>query len=854
MSYNGPVRSKGFPLNVIPISCLKKTIIACVCVVVASLSFVLALPSTAYALEEGPLSGDSSAPVLEGNTDASVSIGASHPVNGWEYDVVSDQWSYYQNSTLVKGWLYVGGFWYWFDDEGIMAVGLTECGTQTYYLNMGNDASTPYGAMKTGWAVCDDGWRFFSVSGAMERCWLFDGSNWYWLDSETGVMATGVTQCGSRRYCFNASGSMVVGWACDGGVWYYAAPSGELRSGWQYIWGAWYWLDPSTKAMATGLVNDGSNLYAMGASGAMQTGWTLVDSAWYHAGPSGVLDAGWYWDGSSWYWLDPGTRVMATGWLSINGSNYYLDGSRGGRMATGWVLDGDLWYWLFSSGAQMRGGWLHSGGAWYWIDSATGAMATGLVDDGSNFYVMGASGAMQTGWAQSDGVWYHAAGSGVLDTGWYWDGAHWYWLDLETRAMATGEFEAYGDHYYSLADGAIQMSGWAPYGDGLALLKSNGAVIFVAGKNASGAPVVQSGAQSTVRGDSWEQALPGFFSVDGKTFYANADGELQSGWVCLGDSHYFFDSDYVMQTGWCWDGSSWYWLDSDGSMTTGWRSISGSWYFFDDSGIMATGWKQCGEAWYFFNDSGSMRTGWLSWGGAWYYLDSSGAMRTGWLHDGSAWYWLDEATGRMASSGWYDCDGARSWFNASGVWIDASGSVLGVSRQRLLEQLISHENDSYYLGTRYDTSLSPVSCIYPNGEPRSDGFTGMNCGGFVSHVYAKAGGDLSKIANSQSNSPWPGGPGRGSFCNAYRWYGYAIDSGATVLQFNSVSELLASGQARKGDLVFFYPFNPYSTDCHIGFFWGDTPYENRFWHSFGGMGNSISEFVSDGPSWVILMR
>ena len=594
-------------MNVIPISCLKKTIIACVCVVVASLSFVLALPSTAYALEEGPLSGDSSAPVLEGNTDASVSIGASHPVNGWEYDVVSDQWSYYQNSTLVKGWLYVGGFWYWFDDEGIMAVGLTECGTQTYYLNMGNDASTPYGAM-------------------------------------------------------------------------------------------------------------------------------------------------------------------------------------------------------------------------------------------------------QTGWAQSDGVWYHAAGSGVLDTGWYWDGAHWYWLDLETRAMATGEFEAYGDHYYSLADGAIQMSGWAPYGDGLALLKSNGAVIFVAGKNASGAPVVQSGAQSTVRGDSWEQALPGFFSVDGKTFYANADGELQSGWVCIGDLHYFFDSDYVMQTGWCWDGSSWYWLDSDGSMTTGWRSISGSWYFFDDSGIMATGWKQCGEAWYFFNDSGSMRTGWLSWGGAWYYLDSSGAMRTGWLHDGSAWYWLDEATGRMASSGWYDCDGARSWFNASGVWIDASGSVLGVSRQRLLEQLISHENDSYYLGTRYDTSLSPVSCIYPNGEPRSDGFTGMNCGGFVSHVYAKAGGDLSKIANSQSNSPWPGGPGRGSFCNAYRWYGYAIDSGATVLQFNSVSELLASGQARKGDLVFFYPFNPYSTDCHIGFFWGDTPYENRFWHSFGGMGNSISEFVSDGPSWVILMR
>lgn len=655
-------------MNVIRTSCLQ--VASCARIWVSAIVLVLAcgLAPAAYASSESS-SGAGDEPAVEMAADAPVSSESVHPENGWEYDAASNQWLYYQNSAPAKGWLYTGGFWYWFDDEGVMAVGLTECGGGRYLLNAGDDASIPYGAMRLGWVACDDGWRFFNASGVMERCWLLDGSNWYWLDPETGIMATGATLCGSSSYCFDASGAMVFGWAYDRGTWYYADSSGELQSGWLYKWGAWYWLDPSTKVMVTGLVNDGSNFYAMGASGAMQTGWALVD-----------------------------------------------------------------------------------------------------------------------------GAWYHAAGSGVLDSGWYWDGSHWYWLDPETHAMVTGEFEAYGDLYYAQADGAIQMSGWAPCGEGLALLQSNGAVIFVAGKNASGVPVVQGGAQSTVRGDSWEQALPGFFSVDGKTFYANADGELQSGWVLVDDSWYFFDSDYVMQTGW------------------------------------------------------------LNWGGAWYYLDSSGAMQTGWLHDGSAWFWLDEATGRMASSGWYDCDGTCSWFNASGMWVDASGSVLGVSRQRLLEQLISHENDPYYLGTRYDTSLSPVSCTYPNGEPRSDGFTGMNCGGFVSHVYAKAGGDLSKIANNQSNSPWPGGPGRGSFCNAYRWYGYAIDSGATVLQFNSVSELLASGQARKGDLVFFYPFNPYSTDCHIGFFWGDTPYENRFWHSFGGMGNSISEFVSDGPSWVILMR
>ena len=339
--------------------------------------------------------------------------------------------------------------------------------------------------------------------------------------------------------------------------------------------------------------------------------------------------------------------------------------------------------------------------------------------------------------------------------------------------------------------------------------------------------------------------------------YTKGWNETEDGWVYLTS-----DAQDSFCEGWLKLGDTWYWFDpTTHLMATGVVECNGCMYRFVDSGAhegaMTVGWSYDSEAslWYYARPSGMLECGWLGIGDAWYYFDEETcAMQTGWLHYGSAWYWLDEATGRMASSGWYDCDGTRSWFNASGVWVDVSGSVLGVSRQRLLEQLISHENDSYYLGTRYDTSLSPVCCTYPNGEPRSDGFTGMNCGGFVSHAYAKAGGDMSKIANNQSNSPWPGGPGRGSFCNAYRWYGYAIDSGATVLQFNSVSELLASGQARKGDLVFFYPFNPYSTDCHIGFFWGDTPYENRFWHSFGGMGNSISEFVSDGPSWVILMR
>lgn len=258
-------------MNAIRASRLEMTSSALIWAVAVALVLMFGLVPAAYASGESS-SNAGGEPAAETPAGASASFEVAHSENGWEYDAASNQWSYYQNSAPVKGWLYIGGFWYWFDNEGFMAVGLMECGGGRYLLNAGDDASIPYGAMRTGWVACDDGWRFFNASGAMERCWLLDGSNWYWLDPETGVMATGATQCGSSSYCFNLSGAMVFGWAYDRGTWYYADSSGELQSGWLYAWGAWYWLDPSTKAMATGLVDDGSNLYVTDASGAMRIG------------------------------------------------------------------------------------------------------------------------------------------------------------------------------------------------------------------------------------------------------------------------------------------------------------------------------------------------------------------------------------------------------------------------------------------------------------------------------------------------------------------------------------------------------------------------------------------------------
>ena len=130
---------------------------------------------------------------------------ADIPSYGWYLNEATGDWSFYKDSMLVKGWLSTGGFWYWFDDQGIMATGLTSCNGVFYFLNPG-DCSGPVGAMKTGWVFdsANNVWRHFDASGAMQTGWLLTGGAWYWLDRANGSMAQGVSNCDRACYHFDA--------------------------------------------------------------------------------------------------------------------------------------------------------------------------------------------------------------------------------------------------------------------------------------------------------------------------------------------------------------------------------------------------------------------------------------------------------------------------------------------------------------------------------------------------------------------------------------------------------------------------------------------------------------------------
>lgn len=106
-----------------------------------------------------------------------------------------------------------------------------------------------------------------------------------------------------------------------------------------------------------------------------------------------------------------------------------------------------------------------------------------------------------------------------------------------------------------------------------------------------------------------------------------------------------------------------------------WVFADGKWYYLDAAGVMQTGWQQIDDTWYYLWPNGSMATGWMQTNEAdnrvWYYLDGSGAMATGWKEIAEAWYYF-ETNGKMAINTTTP-DGYR--VNADGVWISKENQL-----------------------------------------------------------------------------------------------------------------------------------------------------------------------------------
>ena len=185
---------------------------------------------------------------------------------------------------------------------------------------------------------------------------------------------------------------------------------------------------------------------------------------------------------------------------------------------------------------------------------------------------------------------------------------------------------------------------------------------------------------------------------------------------------------------------------------------------------------------------------------------------------------------------------------------------VGVTRESIVRELESHEDDSYYLGTKY----AGGDAQSPNGDASyNSGTVGMNCGGFVSYVLRKAGLDAETTMEIMHRTPvnqfGSGLP--------YDWlagasnYKNLIENGQiSAYAFRTKQELLSSGLAEKGDIILmWWSDNPGAdgADNHIGFFWGEASDDDVMWHSGTepSSGNQISAITPKTPgSFYILIK
>ena len=185
----------------------------------------------------------------------------------------------------------------------------------------------------------------------------------------------------------------------------------------------------------------------------------------------------------------------------------------------------------------------------------------------------------------------------------------------------------------------------------------------------------------------------------------------------------------------------------------------------------------------------------------------------------------------------------------------------GISRAKIVAELEAHENDDYYLGTPY----AGGDWQSPNGDPSyNDGTPGMNCTGFVSYVLRKVGLDTDTFIaqmyiKGQTNVTGSGRP-YDVMCGASNFMNLIQNADLVSYSFKDKQQLLASGQAEKGDIILmWWSHTPGAdgADNHIGFFWGNSPSDDKMWHSSTSpkSGNQISAITPKTPgSYYVLIK
>ena len=155
-------------------------------------------------------------------------------------------------------------------------------------------------------------------------------------------------------------------------------------------------------------------------------------------------------------------NTIEKGWISENGSKYYLDEK--GERCTGWLLQDEGWYYLDAEkdGAMFDAGWKYINSRWYYFND-NGVMKTGWLYYGEHWYYLSSYGDMSVDeWDYINSKWYYFYDSGVMETGWTYYKNRWYYLS-PYGDMSVNEWDYINSNWYYFDKNGIMQTGWFLY-------------------------------------------------------------------------------------------------------------------------------------------------------------------------------------------------------------------------------------------------------------------------------------------------------------------------------------------------------------------------------------------------------
>lgn len=151
-------------------------------------------------------------------------------LTGWQ---TLEDGRYYLNAdgSTYTGWLAYGGYWYYFDQMGVLQTGYIEAQengkTVHYYVSAA-------GIRVTGWQKLQDGWHYFDPETGKEQQAENIGGFWY--------------QMNGAKYYFGADSWLATGSQYINGHYYYFDSTGKMCTGLQWIAGnPYYYKEDGTQ-------------------------------------------------------------------------------------------------------------------------------------------------------------------------------------------------------------------------------------------------------------------------------------------------------------------------------------------------------------------------------------------------------------------------------------------------------------------------------------------------------------------------------------------------------------------------------------------------------------------------------